>query len=61
MVGNDFAENTKNGPESRFNLSAQAQKFWISMKKAFVVRSQWIWAFKQYWIKLPISTAVAGF
>ena len=42
QIGADsLAENTPNAPELP-NLSSQAQKFWISMKKALLgIRSPW--------------------
>ena len=38
MGTDSFAENTANAPEFIYlpNLSAQAQKLWISMKKGFI-------------------------
>ena len=40
MGADSLAENTPNASEFIYlpNLSAQAQKFWISMKKIFIER-----------------------
>ena len=39
MGADSLAENTPNAPEIYLpNLSAQAQKFWILMKKGFIGR-----------------------
>ena len=39
MGADSLAENTPNAPEMYLpNLSAQAQKFWILMKKGFIGR-----------------------
>ena len=36
MGADSLAENTQKAPEYLLNLSAQAQKLWISMKKGFI-------------------------
>ena len=49
MGADSFAENTPKCPKIyKTNLSAQAQKFWISIRKGFIERPQSVLGLKLY-------------